>query len=64
MRNFDKILFDMEPKKISALEKIARQMLRDKEIIEKAGITRAAEEYGIKFVIPESLSHLPRKERK
>ncbi len=38
-------------------------MLRDKEIIEKVGITRAAEEYEIKFVIPESLSHLPRKER-
>jgi hypothetical protein len=54
----------MEPKKISTLEKIARQMLRDKEIIEKIGIKRATEEHGIKFVIPESLSHLPRKERK
>lgn len=49
----------METEKKPRLQLIIEQMLRDKELIREVGVERASKEYGLKFSIPETLSHIP-----
>jgi hypothetical protein len=49
----------METAKKPRLQLIIEQMLRDKELIREVGVERASKEYGLKFSIPDTLSHIP-----
>jgi hypothetical protein len=53
----------MDTIKKPRLQLIIEQMLRDKELISRVGVERASKEYGLKFSIPDTLSHLPRRKR-
>lgn len=52
----------MDTIKKPRLQLIIEQMLRDKELISRVGVERASKEYGLKFSIPETLSHIPFKD--
>jgi hypothetical protein len=62
MRNFEKNI-DMETTEKPRLQLIIEQMMRNKEIIREVGVERASKEYGLKFSIPKTLSHIPFKSR-
>jgi hypothetical protein len=49
----------METEKKTRLQLIIEQMMRNKEIIREVGVERASKEYGLKFSIPKTLSHIP-----